>query len=136
MVGILQEELKAYIPLGSGPDDLLFCTSSGRPLDHSNALRCFHRALEAAGLKRVTIHSLRHSYASTALASGASIKALQRALGRSNASLTLNTYAHFVEKRSRRCSVDMAFRGHKATILDLGRGTARKENMTEGGDGS
>jgi integrase len=51
MVGILQEELKAYIPLGSGPDDLLFCTSSGRPLDHSNALRCFHRALEAAGLK-------------------------------------------------------------------------------------
>lgn len=41
----------------------------------------------------VTIHSLRHTYASIAIAAGADVKTLQRQLGHSSATITLDTYA-------------------------------------------
>ena len=40
----------------------------------------------------VTIHSLRHTYASFAIAQGADAKTLQMQLGHSSPSITLNTY--------------------------------------------
>ena len=121
MVGILREELAAYILPTAMPDDLLFSTKSGRPLDHSNALKRFLRALEAAGLKRVTIHSLRHSFASVALDNGVPIKALQRALGHAKASMTLDTYAHLIEESMGAAidNLDNAFRCRKAPVLDI-----------------
>lgn len=67
-----------------------------RPLDHSNVRRDFLKALDQAGLKHVTIHSLRHFYASNMLASGCSIKFLQHALGHASASMTLNVYRHLI----------------------------------------
>ena len=82
----------------SAPEDLLFATRSNKPIDHSNVRKEFEKALTAAKLKKVTVHSLRHSYASTMLASGASIKALQRSLGHASATLTLNTYSHLIEE--------------------------------------
>ena len=129
MPGILREELSSYIPPGAKPDDLLFPSRAGTPLNHANVMKRFLRALEAAGLKRVTIHSLRHSYASQALAAGASIKALQRALGHSSATLTLNTYAHMVEEDMSGALIrlDQALRGQEAPVLDLEKGRRRRE---------
>ena len=46
----------------------------------------------------MTLHSLRHSFASAMLASGASIKALQRCLGHASATMTLNTYSHLIQE--------------------------------------
>lgn len=57
-------------------DDLLFTYDGKKPLDPANARKRFLEALDAAGLKRVTPHSLRHSYASMMLSYGASVKAL------------------------------------------------------------
>lgn len=49
---------------------------------------------QAAGMadEGVTIHSLRHTYASFAIAQGADVKTLQMQLGHSSPSITLNTY--------------------------------------------
>ncbi|HJF17877.1 MAG TPA: tyrosine-type recombinase/integrase [Aeriscardovia aeriphila] len=41
----------------------------------------------------MTVHSLRHAYASMGIAAGADIKTLQRQLGYSSASITLDMYA-------------------------------------------
>jgi integrase len=79
-----------------GPDSLLFSTGNGKPIDPGNLRRLFYRALEECNLKHVSLHSLRHSYASFMLASGASIVALQRSLGHADATMTLNTYAHLI----------------------------------------
>lgn len=52
--------------------------------------------MRAAGLDRVeglTVHSLRHTYASMAIAGGADVKTLQKAMGHSSASITLDVYA-------------------------------------------
>jgi integrase len=88
-----------YVDQGSpGPDALLFSFDGSRPLDSSEVRKEFLGALEAAELKHVTMHSLRHTYASLMIACGASIKALQRALGHASATMTLNTYAHLIQE--------------------------------------
>ena len=53
-----------------------------------------NKAVKAAGMEDegVTIHSLRHTYASFAIAQGADAKTLQMQLGHSSPSITLNTY--------------------------------------------
>lgn len=58
--------------------------------------RVWRPAVRAAGLDRVeglTVHSLRHTYASMAIAGGADVKTLQKAMGHSSASITLDVYA-------------------------------------------
>lgn len=58
----------------------------------------FVRALAAAGIeKKITPHDLRHSAASFAVASGASVKLVQRMLGHKDAAMTLNIYADLFE---------------------------------------
>lgn len=53
----------------------------------------FVKALDAAGVERITPHDLRHTCASLAVSAGANVKALQRMLGHARAELTLSTYA-------------------------------------------
>ena len=79
-------------------EDLLFTYDGKKPLDPGNVRKRLLEALDAAGLKHVTIHSLRHSYASIMLGYGASVKALQRALGHASAAMTLNVYSHLIQE--------------------------------------
>ena len=53
----------------------------------------FVRACDAAGLKRMTIHDLRHTAASLMVKSGANVKAIQRQLGHTSTAMTLDAYA-------------------------------------------
>lgn len=55
--------------------------------------RAHYRAIEAAQLPHVTLHGLRHSMATAAVASGCSIKVLQGILGHSTYHLTADLYA-------------------------------------------
>ena len=78
------------------PDALLFTVNGETPLDKGNVRRQFYKALKAAGLKHVSVQSLRHSFASVMLASGASVKALATCLGHSSPVMTLNVYSHLI----------------------------------------
>jgi integrase len=78
------------------PDALLFTVNGETPLDKGNVRRQFYAALEAAGLKHVSVHSLRHAFASVMLASGASVKALATCLGHASPVMTLNVYSHLI----------------------------------------
>ena len=49
-----------------------------------------------------TIHELRHHYASILIAAGCSIVAVQRALGHSKPSVTLDVYGHLMPSDSER----------------------------------
>lgn len=53
------------------------------------------------------LHDLRHFYASGLIASGCDVVTVQRALGHRSATVTLNTYSHFLpdaEDRTRAAS--------------------------------
>ena len=79
-----------------GPDELLFGHDGKTPLDPSNVRKQFKKARDHSGLKPVTIHSLRHTFASALIASGASIKAVQVCLGHKSVVVTLDLYAHLL----------------------------------------
>jgi hypothetical protein len=59
--------------------------------------RVFDRAARAADLGALTPHELRHTAASLAVASGASVKDVQRMLGHASAAMTLDVYAGLFE---------------------------------------
>ncbi|WP_369345065.1 tyrosine-type recombinase/integrase [Bifidobacterium aquikefiricola] len=59
--------------------------------------RIWSVALQASGyadIPGVSIHSLRHSYASIAIAHGADVTTLQAAMGHASAAMTLDIYAN------------------------------------------
>ena len=51
----------------TAPKDLVFANIVGDPIDESALRRRFYAALDRAGLKRVRLHDLRHSYCSLAV---------------------------------------------------------------------
>lgn len=62
---------------------------------HNFARRDWHPALEAAGVAQRRLYTLRHSFASNALAAGISLYELSRCMGASVRVLELH-YAHLV----------------------------------------
>jgi integrase len=93
-----------------GELDLVFAAPTGLPAHRSNVLRYgLYRALRRAGLRRVDMHSLRHSFASALIMAGAPLR-------RSNTSL--DTQA----RRPRSRFTAIGLRTHKATRLIASRG--------------
>lgn len=74
--------------------DLVFSSSTGTPLDHSNLTRRLHKLLDAASLPQMGWHSLRHSAASLLAAQRVSMREIMEQLGHSQMSLTSDLYAH------------------------------------------
>ena len=90
----LMPQIKAQMD-GMGDDDWLFrANRGGNVWTNTWRTRIWNKAVKAAGMEDagVTIHSLRHTYASFAIAQGADVKTLQMQLGHSSPSITLNTY--------------------------------------------
>jgi integrase/recombinase XerC len=95
--------LSRYLPLrraqlatrapGQGAD-ALFLGGEGRPLSDREVRRIITRHRRRAGIvKRVTPHTLRHSFASHLLAGGADLRAIQEMLGHESLSTT-QKYTH------------------------------------------
>ena len=74
--------------------DLVFCTKIGEPVENRNILRTYHRILQAAGLNKRGLHTLRHTFATKALAAGMDVRTLSELLGHENVATTLNLYCH------------------------------------------
>ncbi len=83
---------------GKAPTDLVFSAPAGGVLRVGNfRRRHFDRAARDVGLEGLTPHELRHTAASLAIASGASVKGVQRMLGHASAALTLDVYSGLFE---------------------------------------
>lgn len=59
------------------------------------------KASNAAGVKRITVHELRHSHASLLINNNVNIKSLQQRLGHKNIETTLGTYSHMYPNKQR-----------------------------------
>lgn len=77
--------------------ELVFLNYEGRMINSFNLRpRVFHAALEKAGLRRIRIHDLRHTFASLLLQNGESIVYVKDQLGHGSISITVDTYGHLV----------------------------------------
>ncbi len=122
----LVKELEAVIS-DRKPDDYLFTAPKGGTLMIRNFMRRhFAAAVVAAGLEGlgVTLHKLRHTAASLAIASGADVKVVQTMLGHKTATLTLDTYGHLWPDRLDEVSDRLDVQRSKA--LDKARKKAEK----------
>ena len=79
---------------GWDENGLVFCTLSGNPMDERNILKAYHTILQQAGLNKRGLHTLRHTFATRALAKGMDVRTLSEILGHGNVALTLNLYCH------------------------------------------
>ena len=81
--------------------DLVFPNESGNPLNHGHMLRNhLWPALERAELPRIRFHDLRHTFASLLIDQGENIKYIQKQLGHSKPSVTMDIYAHLMNEEN------------------------------------
>jgi integrase len=73
--------------------DLVFRAPDGHPLKPRRITALFPKLAEAAGLPRITLHDVRHSYATLMLLSGVHPKIVSERLGHTNVSMTLDLYS-------------------------------------------
>lgn len=78
-----------------------YAFGTDQPPSTQSIARVFKAATEAAGVKQIRIHDLRHSCASLLISKGVSIVAVARRLGHSSVEETLNTYAHMLPDDNR-----------------------------------
>lgn len=92
-----QQQAAEKLQAGMDYDDrgLVFSTATGSPLDPNNVVkRHLHRGLEAAGLRRIRFHDLRHTCAALLINQGVTPKYIQRQLRHASIDTTFDTYGH------------------------------------------
>lgn len=72
----------------------LFAGKKDLPMLPTAAQYRWDTLIESTSIEGITLHDLRHFYASGLIASGCDVVTVQRAMGHSSASITLNTYSH------------------------------------------
>jgi integrase len=77
----------------TAPGERVFCSVFGRTLDGSALRRRFKRARDAAALRPLRFHDLRHTYGSLLAAGGVDLVTIQAAMGHSDLSTT-SRYLH------------------------------------------
>ena len=77
--------------------DNIFTTSKGTPIHPDNVNRSLERLCEFAGVRRVRVHDLRHTYASLSRRAGVSLEVVSEKLGHARSSFTGDVYRHTFE---------------------------------------
>jgi integrase len=85
------------------PPEWLFFNEEGGLIDQWNLRkRVFYPCLEKVGLRRITPHDLRHTYATLRIQAGHSIPDVSRQLGHSSIRTTIDTYYHWMPGTKRK----------------------------------
>ena len=79
-------------------ENLLFVNSQGNYADPKNANKFLKSTLEKVNINDITTHSLRHTYGTRCIEAGMRAVALQRLMGHSDISVTINTYVSVLNK--------------------------------------
>ena len=91
-----QAEIRLQVGPGYDTRGVVFAKPDGAPLSPATVTRRFGKLVEKLKLPTLTVHGLRHSYATVALASGVPAKVTQEQLGHSTIATTLDLYSHAV----------------------------------------
>jgi integrase len=100
-----QLELRMALGLGKEPDDtLVFSNWDGSTRSPNGVTKEWTLAMRKAGLK-ATLHSLRHTHASTLIASGLNVLTISRRLGHGSPAITLGIYGHLFKTDDRAAAI-------------------------------
>jgi integrase len=96
VAGEILMELAVHVDRFRVGGGLIFTNSTGAPLRRNRVADSWRTTVVRAKTvaPRTTFHELRHYFASLLIRHGASVKAVQAALGHASATVTLDTYGH------------------------------------------
>lgn len=78
--------------------DQVFLCRKGEPVKNSTYDTALFKICDKVGIKRFSMHVLRHTFATRCIEGGMMPKTLQKILGHSNIGITMNLYVHITEE--------------------------------------
>ncbi|MEA5083593.1 MAG: site-specific integrase [Lachnospiraceae bacterium] len=93
-----QEENKKAFGLDYNPSNFVLVWDDGHPYRPNYLSVLFTKFVGTTGLPPLTLHGLRHSFASTAHAIGVSVYEIGKSMGHSTPATTLKVYTHLQDK--------------------------------------
>lgn len=99
-VAILNEVRKKRQSLGVVPmqyRDAVFVSRTGQPVDNSSYNAALRKICGIAGIPHISMHTLRHTFATRCIEGGMQPKTLQTILGHSKIDVTMGIYVHVME---------------------------------------
>jgi integrase len=87
--------------------DGLHLVGGAKPVDPDAFNHYLRRLAERAGLGRVRVHDLRHTWATLALSRGIPLEVVSERLGHTSPTITLNVYRHLLEEERRGYVLDL-----------------------------
>ena len=94
--------------------DQVFLCRKGEPVKNSTYDTALFKICDKVGIKRFSMHVLRHTFATRCIEGGMLPKTLQKILGHSNIGITMNLYVHITEEEKQK-EIDLV-----AKILNVG----------------
>jgi integrase len=107
---------------------LVFPTDKGNIHDLSGLRSSMGRVLKRAGLPHITIHALRHTYATTVLNAGVAAQNVAKLLGHKDGATTLKFYAHYINTEA----ITQLEKVEQQNVSHLGITAAELERITMG----
>lgn len=100
---LLTERKRAALAVGKGEiNERVFINEAGGVIDEGNLRgRVFYKALAKAGMRRIRIHDLRHTFASMLIQNGESLAYVKDQLGHGSIQITVDIYGHLVPGANR-----------------------------------
>lgn len=83
----------------TGEYEHLVTSSNGKRIRPTRLDRMFHQILAAINLKKVGVHTLRHTFATMLFKNGCDVKVVSELLGHSNTKITENIYIHLIQQQ-------------------------------------
>ena len=95
---------KAFIALSelqkiTGEYEYLITSANGERIRPTRLDRTFYQILSAINLKKVGVHTLRHTFATMLFNNGCEVKVVSDLLGHSNTKITENIYIHLIQQQ-------------------------------------
>jgi integrase len=84
--------------------DLVFAEPNGDYLDPALVSQVIVRRIRKAGIKKGSLHSLRHTHASISLSNGVPLPAVSARLGHADVNVTARIYSHAIPDDDRRAA--------------------------------
>lgn len=80
----------------SGMPEWIFVSRDGNSYHESYARRLFYKAIKKAGLRKIRVHDLRHTYATLRITKGDNVADVSKQLGHHSVKFTMDIYYHWI----------------------------------------